>query len=224
MDGRKDDKKKLRMELLPSDALRAIADILTRGAVKYGERNWEKGMSWSRIYGALQRHLTAWEAGEECDEETGKSHLWHAGCCVLFLISYEARDIGKDDRPAVKTRGKVVKGCRDVLFDAVATGTITLDDLEDAEQHDLFDKPVLTPHGRRIDLGSGLFADAEDFANRRYLGLPVKLYGSGGTLAGSVDGPCSKQDYERYLRMEYSATGVLPQRIVAHASIHPGIR
>lgn len=99
--GRKDDQDKIRFELLPGDALRAIAVILTFGAKKYSDRNWEKGMHWSRPYGALQRHLTDWFEGKGLDEETGKSHLWHAGCCLLFLIAYELRGIGTDDRPII---------------------------------------------------------------------------------------------------------------------------
>jgi hypothetical protein len=50
------------------------------------------------VYGALMRHMWAWWSGEATDKETGKSHLWHAGCCIIFLITYEARGIGKDDR------------------------------------------------------------------------------------------------------------------------------
>ena len=101
--GRKDDAAKDRFELLPSDALRAIAVILTFGAAKYGDRNWEKGMKWSRVYGALQRHLNDWWQGEALDAETGKSHLAHAGCCLLFLIAYEIRSVGEDDRPKART-------------------------------------------------------------------------------------------------------------------------
>lgn len=104
-EGRKDDQSKDRFELLPGDALRAIAVILTFGAAKYGDRNWEKGMKWSRVYGATLRHLTAWWEGEKLDAETGKSHLWHAGCCVLFLIAYEIRSVGEDDRPTGDERG-----------------------------------------------------------------------------------------------------------------------
>lgn len=66
-----------------------------------GNRNWEKGMDWSRPFSALHRHLEAWWNGENHDPETGYSHLWHAGCCILFLIAYERRGIGKDDRPEI---------------------------------------------------------------------------------------------------------------------------
>ena len=102
-EGRKDDAEKIRFELLPGDALKAIAVILTFGAIKYADRNWERGMNWSRVYGALQRHLWAWWGGEGLDAETGRSHLWHAGCCIVFLIAYEQRNIGTDDRPKAAT-------------------------------------------------------------------------------------------------------------------------
>lgn len=98
-EGRKDDTGKVRMELLPPELLTAVATILTFGAQKYDDRNWEKGMNWGRVYGALLRHLTAWWSGEKSDPETGKSHLWHAGCCIAFLIAYEQRGAGNDDRP-----------------------------------------------------------------------------------------------------------------------------
>lgn len=96
--GRKDDQEKIRMDLLPPELLTSVATILTFGAKKYADRNWEGGMAWGRVYGALQRHLNAWWGGQEVDAETGKSHLWHAGCCIAFLITYEQRKIGTDDR------------------------------------------------------------------------------------------------------------------------------
>ena len=98
-EGRKDDSQKLPIHLLPTDALECIAEILDFGAKKYAPRNWEKGMAWSRVYRACIGHLWKWWRGAPADEETGKSHLWHAGCCILFLIAYERRKIGSDDRP-----------------------------------------------------------------------------------------------------------------------------
>ncbi|HZX81677.1 MAG TPA: dATP/dGTP diphosphohydrolase domain-containing protein [Lysobacter sp.] len=100
MSGTKYDEGKLPWHLLPFDAIRAIVSVLAFGAAKYAARNWEAGMDWSRPYAALMRHLTAWWLGERKDPETGFSHLWHAGCCVLFLIAYELRGAGNDDRPS----------------------------------------------------------------------------------------------------------------------------
>lgn len=101
-EGRKDDSEKNRVDLLPFDALEEVAQILTYGARKYADRNWEKGMAWSRPFGALLRHVWAWWRGEKADPETGRSHLAHAACCVLFLLTYELRQVGTDDRPSVR--------------------------------------------------------------------------------------------------------------------------
>ncbi len=97
-EGLKFDKEKVRYDLLPPELLEGVAQILTFGAKKYGDRNWELGMDWMRVFGALQRHLWAWRSGENVDPETGKSHLWHAGCCVAFLMAYEQRKVGTDNR------------------------------------------------------------------------------------------------------------------------------
>jgi hypothetical protein len=100
VEGRKDDTGKDPWHLAPWDAFRAIIKVLNFGAKKYAPRNWENGMAWSRPYDALMRHMTAWWEGEHKDPETGFSHLWHAGCCIVFLIAYEIRGVGGDDRPA----------------------------------------------------------------------------------------------------------------------------
>ena len=98
-EGVKFDSGKLRMDLLPPEIDSAIARILTDGADKYGERNWEQGMAWSRPYAALRRHLIAWWSGEDADPESGHSHLWHVLTNAAFLVAYEQRGIGRDDRP-----------------------------------------------------------------------------------------------------------------------------
>ena len=74
-----DSEKKARPELLAPMFLLGIARVLASGAIKYAAGNWAKGMAWSRVFGALLRHLFAWWAGETYDRETGESHLYHAG-------------------------------------------------------------------------------------------------------------------------------------------------
>lgn len=98
-EGRKDDSGKARHDLIPPELPEAVSAVLTFGATKYGERNWEKGMTWGRPYAALMRHMLAWWRGEKADPETGFSHLWHAACCIAFLIAFEERGKGIDDRP-----------------------------------------------------------------------------------------------------------------------------
>jgi hypothetical protein len=92
------DSEKTRVELLPYNALLEIAKVMTIGAKKYGDNNWRKGMLWSRLYGACLRHLIAWYEGQDKDEETGLLHLAHAGCCILFLITYQLLGLGTDNR------------------------------------------------------------------------------------------------------------------------------
>lgn len=96
--GVKYDEGKPRTDLLPTDSLLGVAEILSFGAAKYGDRNWEKGMDWNRLYAAALRHLYAWQLGEDLDPESGKHHLKHATCCLLMLLAYQLRGVGTDDR------------------------------------------------------------------------------------------------------------------------------
>ncbi len=97
-EAQKHDSTKLRVDLLPVDALESIAEIMQFGAAKYGEHNWRKGMQWSRLYAACLRHLWAWWRGEDTDPESGLAHLAHAACCIMFLIHYTKSQSGADDR------------------------------------------------------------------------------------------------------------------------------
>lgn len=97
--GIKDDSAKAsRPELLPPEALEEISKVLAFGAKKYAENNWRGGFKWTRVLGATFRHLYAWARGIDKDPETGLSHLAHAGCNVLFLLTFEVTKTGQDDR------------------------------------------------------------------------------------------------------------------------------
>lgn len=84
--------------LISRTALEEEARVMAHGATKYGRDNWRKGMDFSRLGDAAMRHILAYFDGEDKDPETGLSHLAHARCCLAFLIEYEARKYGKDDR------------------------------------------------------------------------------------------------------------------------------
>lgn len=101
-EGRKADQGKARFDLLSPGFLWGVSRILAFGASKYEDRNWEKGLRYGRVFAALMRHLWAWWGGERLDPETGESHLYHAGCCLMFLAHFDERpeQYGEfDDRP-----------------------------------------------------------------------------------------------------------------------------
>jgi len=98
-EGDKHDGGKVRYELLPTYPIRETAKVLTLGAKKYTDRNWEKGFKWSRAYGATHRHLAAWWDREDLDPETGINHLAHVLCEVMFLLEFTRTHSKHDDRP-----------------------------------------------------------------------------------------------------------------------------
>lgn len=114
MTGRKDDEGKVRFELLPPAALYEIAAVLTHGAEKYGDWNWSRGMRAGRLFAAALGHMLTWWSGCDDDEETGRHHLAHAVCSLIFIMEMsrmEQPPAGwEDDRPlflrAVRSRSK----------------------------------------------------------------------------------------------------------------------
>lgn len=93
--------KTARFDLIPAPALWALAEHYGRGAHKYADRNWERGIDWSLSFAALQRHVWAWWGGEDEDPESGSHHLsavaWHA--LALLTFAMDERYTHLDDRP-----------------------------------------------------------------------------------------------------------------------------
>ena len=97
-EGVKYDKGKLRFDLLPVYPLEALVEVYTFGASKYEDRNWEKGISWSRVFAAMMRHLWAYWRGENNDPESNLPHLAHAAWGCFALLEYSQRRKEFDDR------------------------------------------------------------------------------------------------------------------------------
>ena len=93
--GKKWDQGKLRFDLLPPDVLRQVVEILTQGAKEYGDRNWEQGINWGRVFAAAQRHQWDWWEGLSEDKDSGCNPLAHAIVDLMFLLAYQTR--GKTD-------------------------------------------------------------------------------------------------------------------------------
>ena len=72
--------------LIPMASLAEVAKVLEYGASKYERGNWLKPTSWEVSFGCLQRHMAAWQAGEDNDEESGRSHIAHAACNLIQML------------------------------------------------------------------------------------------------------------------------------------------
>lgn len=95
--------KSARFDLIPPRVLRLLAEHYGKGAQKYapiervdGEAgapidNWRLGYNFSSSLAALHRHLNAWSAGEDIDEELDSNHLvsvmWHCATLLEFQMT-----------------------------------------------------------------------------------------------------------------------------------------
>lgn len=97
-EGKRYNEGKIRYDLVEPFSLQELAKVYSEGAKKYEARNWEKGMSWSKVLASLKRHIAAWELGEDTDSETGCYHMAHAAWNALALVSYYKLAPQFDDR------------------------------------------------------------------------------------------------------------------------------
>lgn len=88
--GTKHDSEKNRLDLVPPELIESVGHVLSYGVKKYTDHNWRGGIRYSRVFGALLRHLMSYASGNKFDKETGMSHLWHAACNLAFLITFDA--------------------------------------------------------------------------------------------------------------------------------------
>ena len=99
------DAEKPRMDLIRPEFTLGLGRVLGYGASKYKEQRGElpnylkgQGFHYSTILASLERHIAQWKAGQNKDEETGRSHLEHAAANLMFLHAYENSHKGIDDR------------------------------------------------------------------------------------------------------------------------------
>ena len=111
LSGTKKDEGKARWDLLPFEVIDAVARILTRGALKYADRNWEKGIAYGRVFAGVMRHLTEFWICKVFGRDGinhldgPESHLDHAICGLMFLSAYEKRGMTAfDDRPSLEQK------------------------------------------------------------------------------------------------------------------------
>lgn len=94
-------KDKSKLSLLPWPALLEIADVREKGRLKHGD-TWRNGLSHRDYLDAAIRHIAAYADGERIDSESGLSHLAHACCSLMFIITWLKENTGVDDLPKHK--------------------------------------------------------------------------------------------------------------------------
>lgn len=86
---------KPRYDLIPVSALRRLADLYARGAVKYGENNYQKGIPFSRVYASMFRHLIQFREGDISEDHLA-AVAWNAFAIMFYQDEIEKKRLPKD--------------------------------------------------------------------------------------------------------------------------------
>lgn len=152
---------KLRYDLIPQFALQEFVKVLTKGAEKYEDRNWELGMRWSKVVASLKRHLAAFEKGIDYDEESGVLHTAHIMSNAAFLTEYYRIYPQGDDRQHMYLKiPKIGLDVDEVLADWVGHWC----------DYQKIDRPNNWNFDRRLEEKFNELKDNKDF----WLSIPVK--------------------------------------------------
>lgn len=84
-----------RFDLISPIGLRRLAGVYERGAIKYSDRNWEKGIPVGRCLDSALRHIYQYLNGEN-DED----HLGHAAWNLFAAMHFEETRKDLQDIPA----------------------------------------------------------------------------------------------------------------------------
>lgn len=143
-------KGKVRRDLEPAFAQEQYAQVLTKGAEKYADRNWEKGMKWSKVLASMKRHVLAYEKGEDYDPETGLLHTAHIMCNAAFLTEYYKIYPQGDDRPhSYLTPLKIGLDIDEVLADFIGAMMERFPD-DITERSEYWNCPNLAPKFKEV--------------------------------------------------------------------------
>jgi len=79
-----------RYDLITPFMLRRLAVIYEKGAEKYDDRNWEKGMLFSVFLDSCLRHITQFIIGDESEDHVGQA-IWNLAAIIHF------QELGRND-------------------------------------------------------------------------------------------------------------------------------
>lgn len=97
-DGLKHDGGKLRLSLVPAEAIEAIGAVMTHGAEKYGKDSYKR-VDPERYRDALMRYICKWlKDPHGIDEDSGMPHIWHIITNAAFLCELDIDDSQDKER------------------------------------------------------------------------------------------------------------------------------
>lgn len=96
--GIKNDEGKPPMSLVSQELMVGLAKVRQFGAMKYEVHNWRKGFKFSRSIDAALRHIHAFNAGEDYDQESKLTHIVHAIASLEHLLNDFCYHSENDDR------------------------------------------------------------------------------------------------------------------------------
>jgi len=74
--------------LVPISALMALAKHYHDGSIKYGDRNWEKGIAWSTCIDAIFRHVLKYNEHGNQDENHLAAIMWNAAALIEYAKTH----------------------------------------------------------------------------------------------------------------------------------------
>jgi hypothetical protein len=89
-----------RFDLIPTQMKFRLARHYEAGAIKYADRNWEKGMDFSVYMDAIERHVEKYKAGW-VDEDHLAAAIWN----LAALMFMEEKHPELDDLPERQREG-----------------------------------------------------------------------------------------------------------------------
>lgn len=97
---RREFESEVRRDLIPDLLLNRLGALYKRGAAKYSDNNWQKGIPLSRLYSSLFRHLIAWRMGDTTEDHlaaivwNAAAIMWTENAIVEWVLLDELADIG----------------------------------------------------------------------------------------------------------------------------------
>ena len=98
MSGTKFDQGKPDLTMISRTFAEQVAEVMMFGANKYGRNNYLKGMPVLRLLAAAQRHIKAYEDGEDVDPESNLNHLAHAAANLNMIMNLNRHGKLEDNR------------------------------------------------------------------------------------------------------------------------------